>query len=59
MEAPFDASSWDGISGPIFAGFGSAEGLWIAATLACVVVAIIGGWRHESHAYKSVEDGRH
>lgn len=58
MESPFAATSWDGISGAIYTGFGSAEALWLALSLACVAVAVIGGWRHEKHAYDAVKNGR-
>ena len=59
MEAPFTATSWDGITGPIFAGYGSAEWPWIAVSLLCVVVAVVGGWRHEKHAYDAAKNGKH
>jgi hypothetical protein len=59
MEAPFDATTWDGITGAIYAGYGSAEWVWIALSLACVVVAVIGGWRHEKHAYANVSKSSH
>ena len=55
MEAPFTATSWDGITGAIYAGHGSVEGMWVAASLALVVLAIIFGWRHEHHAYKALK----
>lgn len=55
MEAPFDATTWDGISGAIYAGYGSVESLWLLLVLAMVVIAIIGGWRHEKHAYNAVK----
>lgn len=51
MEAPFDATSWNGITGAIYAGFGSSELFWIALCYACVLLAVILGWRHEGHAY--------
>ena len=51
MEAPFEATSWDGITGAFYTGFGSAEMLWIALMIGLVVVAVVGGWRHERHAY--------
>lgn len=53
MEAPFDATTWDGVTGAIYAGYGSVEGLWLLLCLALVVVAIVFGWRHEDHAYKA------
>lgn len=53
MEAPFDATSWDGITGAFYAGYGSVEGLWLLICLAAIVVAIIFGWRHEEHAYSA------
>lgn len=53
MEAPFEASSWDGITGAVFTGYGSAEGLWLLICLALIVIAIIFGWRHEEHAYSN------
>ncbi|WP_161555679.1 hypothetical protein [Mangrovicoccus ximenensis] len=55
MEAPFDATTWDGITGAIYAGYGSGEGLWLAGCLALVVIAIFFGWKHEEHAYKATE----
>lgn len=54
MEAPFDSTTWDGVTGAIFAGHGSVEGLWLLLCLAMVVAAIVFGWRHEEHAYKAV-----
>jgi hypothetical protein len=56
MEAPFEATSWDGITGPIYTGYGSVEGLWLLVCLALIVVAIVIGWRHEDHAYKATKD---
>ncbi|WP_330629291.1 hypothetical protein [Thioclava sp. FTW29] len=53
MEAPFVAKSWDGVTGPIFAGYGSTEMPWLVATYLCVLIAVILGWRHERHAYKA------
>jgi hypothetical protein len=55
MEAPFDATSWDGITGAYYAGYGSVEGLWLLLILAMVVIAIVFGWRHEEHAYKGLK----
>ncbi|WP_434288710.1 hypothetical protein [Celeribacter sp. SCSIO 80788] len=55
MEAPFDANTWDGITGAYYAGYGSVEGLWLLLILAMVVIAIIFGWRHEEHAYKGLK----
>ncbi|WP_330646897.1 hypothetical protein [Thioclava sp. FTW29] len=54
MEAPFNATSWDGVTGAIYAGYGSVEGLWLIVCLILVVIAVIGGWRHEGHAYRAV-----
>ncbi|MGR1582942.1 hypothetical protein ACSSNL_15920 [Thalassobius sp. S69A] len=53
MEAPFEATTWDGITGAIYAGYGSVEGLWLLICLVMIVVAIVFGWRHEEHAYKT------
>ncbi len=55
MEAPFHATSWGGITGAIYAGYGSVEGLWLLLVLAMVVTAIVFGWKHEEHAYKATE----
>ncbi|SNT12924.1 hypothetical protein [Tropicimonas sediminicola] len=55
MEAPFDATSWDGISGAIYAGYGSAELLWVLLSFVLVVIAIFGGWKHESEAYSALK----
>lgn len=59
MESPFEATSWDGISGAIYTGAGSVEWLWVALSLTAVVVAVIAGWQHEKHAYEAVENGKH
>lgn len=59
MEAPFDTHSWDGITGAIYAGFGSAELFWIVLCYACVLAAVILGWRHEKHAYDAAKNGKH
>lgn len=53
MEAPFDSTTWDGITGAFYAGYGSVEALWLLACLALIVIAILFGWRHEEHAYKA------
>ncbi|MXN17827.1 hypothetical protein GR170_08275 [Pseudooceanicola sp. GBMRC 2024] len=53
MEAPFEATSWNGITGAVYAGYGSSEALWLILCLAMVVVAIFFGWKHEEHAYKA------
>lgn len=58
MEAPFIAKSWDGITGPIFAGYGNAEWLWLAAAYGCVLVAVVLGWRHERHAYEAARNAK-
>lgn len=55
MEAPFESTSWDGITGAIYAGHGSVEGLWLLLCLGMIVAAIIFGWRHEEHAYKATQ----
>lgn len=57
MESPFEASSWDGVTGAIYTGQGSVEWLWIGLAIAFVVAAMIGGWRHEKHAYDAVING--
>lgn len=59
MEAPFDATSWEGITGAIYAGFGSAELFWIALCYLCVLIAVILGWKHEKHAYHAAKNGHH
>lgn len=58
MEAPFDSSTWDGITGAIYTGAASAEWTWIVLCLLCLAAAIIGGWRHEKEAYAAVEAGK-
>ncbi len=55
MEAPFEATSWDGITGAFYTGATSAEWIWIVLCLLCIAVAIVGGWRHEKHAYEAAE----
>lgn len=55
MEAPFEASTWDGVTGAFYTGYGSVEGLWLLLMLAMIVVAIVLGWRHEEHAYKATK----
>lgn len=58
MEAPFEATTWNDVAGAYYAGFGGAEGLWLAAMLALVLIAVIGGWRHERHAYDALKNKR-
>ena len=53
MEAPFEANSWNGITGAIYTGYGSVEMLWIIVMLAMVAIAVVIGWRHEHHAYEA------
>ena len=55
MESPFDMTTWDGVTGAIYTGYGSVEGFWLLLCLVLVVVAIVFGWRHEEHAYKATE----
>lgn len=55
MEAPFDTTTWDGITGAIYAGHGSVEWLWLLVCLLLIVVAIHFGWKHEEHAYKDAQ----
>lgn len=57
MESPFEGTTWDGVTGAIYAGYGSVEGLWLLACLVLVVAAVAGGWRHEEHAYKALKKG--
>ncbi|QUS37140.1 hypothetical protein [Falsirhodobacter algicola] len=59
MEAPFDTGTWDGVTGAIFAGFGSSEIVWIGLCYLCVLAAMILGWRHEKHAYDAARSGKH
>ncbi|RBP90375.1 hypothetical protein DFO80_109147 [Rhodobacter sp. 140A] len=59
MEAPFSTHTWDGITGAIYAGYGSSELFWIALCYLCVLVAVILGWRHEKHAYEATKTGHH
>lgn len=59
MEAPFDITSWNGVTGAIYAGFGSSEMVWIGLCYACILVAVILGWRHERHAYTAAQNGKH
>lgn len=58
MESPFEATSWDGITGAIYTGYGSVEWLWLVIAFLCVGAAVIGGWRHEKHAYDAVINGK-
>ncbi len=51
MKAPFEATSWDGVTGAVYVGHGSGEGLWLLVCLALIVIALVFGWRHEEHAY--------
>lgn len=55
MEAPFEATTWDGVSGAVYTGYGSGEFIWLAVMLALIVIAIVLGWRHEEHAYDATK----
>ncbi|MFW2589735.1 hypothetical protein [Sagittula sp. SSi028] len=55
MEAPFDVTTWDGITGAFYTGYGSIEGFWLIVCLGLVAAAVTFGWRHEEHAYKATK----
>lgn len=55
MKAPFESSTWDGVTGAIYTGYGSGELLWLCVMFALIVIALYLGWRHEEHAYNATK----
>ncbi len=54
MGAPFDTGTWEGVVDAYYAGAGS-ETVWLVASIALCVVALIGGAIHESRSYRKAE----
>ncbi len=51
MGSAFD--TWNDIAGPIYMGANSSwETIWLVVSVACCVLALVVGSRHELDAYK-------
>ena len=51
-------SSYDAVEGAYYMGAGTSwEVIWTVVALACCIVALIAGSRHELDAYKKVANG--
>jgi len=55
MGAPFDTGTWEGVTETYYNAVGS-EGIWLYASIALCVIALIGGAIHEAKAYRRAED---
>lgn len=54
MGFPFEVASWEGVSGPIFMGYGGAmPGLFSVVAIGLCVVALVIGGKDEAKSYKS------
>lgn len=55
MGAPFDTGTWEGVTETYYNAVGS-EAIWLYASIALCVIALIGGAIHEAKAYRRAED---
>lgn len=57
MGAPFDTGTWNGVEGAYFTGAGGASPtLFLVISIALCVIPLVLGHKHESEAYKRMED---
>jgi len=54
MGAPFDTGTWEGVVDTYYNAVGT-EAIWLYASIALCVIALIGGALHEGRAYRSAE----
>lgn len=54
MGAPFDTGTWEGVTEAYYNAAGS-EALWLYVSIACCVIALIGGAIHEGKAYRRAQ----
>jgi len=54
MGAPFDTGTWDGVVDTYYNAVGT-EAIWLFASIALCVIALIGGGIHEVQAYRRAE----
>ena len=53
----FDIETWNDIAGAMFMGAGSSmTGIWTAISVACCVLALVVGSRHELDAYRREQE---
>ncbi len=55
MGAPFDTGTWEGVTETYYNAVGT-EAIWLFASIALCVIALVGGAIHESRAYRGAED---
>lgn len=58
MGSPLEEASWNGVEATYYVGAGGGEMIWLIASIACCVLALIIGHSHESGAYKDAERKR-
>lgn len=52
MGFPFETASWDGVSGPIFMGYGSAlPGIFSVIAIGLCIAALVIGQKAEAKSY--------
>ncbi|MEM0944448.1 MAG: hypothetical protein AAGI70_10930 [Pseudomonadota bacterium] len=54
MGWPFDNPTFEGVEGAYYSAMGS-ELLWLVISVACCVVALVIGAKHEIDAYRRAE----
>lgn len=59
MGWPYEAATWNDVTGAIYMGVGtSMELVWVVVAAAICVIAIAAGAAHELHAYKKMDDDK-
>ncbi|MDE0811893.1 MAG: hypothetical protein OSB69_21635 [Alphaproteobacteria bacterium] len=57
MGAPFDTGTWTGVKGAYYVALNSQmEVVWLLVSVACCLVALWVGSKHETDAYKKLND---
>lgn len=53
MGSPLPEATWNGVEGAFYMGLNSIwEPIWLFASIACCVLALLVGGRHENEAYR-------
>ncbi|MEL6682104.1 MAG: hypothetical protein AAFQ09_05600 [Pseudomonadota bacterium] len=54
MGFPYEPASWDGVSGPIFMGYGTAmPGIFTLIAIICCIAALVIGQGAEAAKYRN------
>lgn len=54
MGAPFDTGTWEGVVDTYYNAVGT-EAIWLFASIALCVIALVAGGIHEAKSYRKVE----